>query len=213
MAREARTSHATHSGRAWADALNALLMLGVIVPPALLTAQLRRICPALGLAAAARGTWAEMLERVLRQLWHERGLSEGLVCEIYLGQPLLLVNLLYFAVVDVGFYLIYLLQGSTWLIDPHWQLIPMSIAAFWFVHPDASSGDAVRPRAIIALGLVYLWGFRLLHNCERQARLHVAERALLPELLLIVIQNNYRHLYTAACICVARLNCTCCPQI
>ena len=45
---------------------------------------------------------------------------------LYIGHPLLFLNLVYFVVVDVGFYAIYLVQRSTWLIDPHWQLIPMS---------------------------------------------------------------------------------------
>ena len=44
-------------------------------------------------------------------------------------------------VVDIGFYTIYLLQQSTWLIDPHWQLIPMSIAMYWSTHPDAGSSQ------------------------------------------------------------------------
>ena len=160
-------AHPPPGGRAVADALNALLMLGVIVPPALLTGHLRHACPAanIGVAAATNEPWIEALGRILQHLQHEGSLSEPLLCGLYLQQPLLLVNLIYFVVVDVGFYLIYLLQGSTWLIDPHWQLIPMSIAAFWFSHPDATTGGVMHPRAIIALGLVYLWGFRLLHNC------------------------------------------------
>ena len=52
--------------------------------------------------------------------------ADGRVCELYIGHPLLFLNLVYIVVVDVGFYVIYLVQRSTWLIDPHWQLIPMS---------------------------------------------------------------------------------------
>jgi steroid 5-alpha reductase family enzyme len=78
----------------------------------------------------------------------------------------LFVNLVYLLVVDLGFYLIYLLQGSTWLIDPHWQLIPQSIAAFWFTHP--SSGSASHPRAMITMALLNVWAFRLLHNYFRR---------------------------------------------
>ena len=47
-------------------------------------------------------------------------------------------------------------HAGTWLIDPHWQLIPMSIATFWFTHPDATdpADTEKHPRAAIALGLV-----------------------------------------------------------
>ncbi len=173
LVRMSGTSSGT--GRALQDALNALLMLGVILPPALLTAQLRHICPStqdvhLRTARDLDSTWAGTLERVVQQVRHEGGPSEAMLCELYLEQPLLLINLVYFVVVDVGFYLIYLLQSSTWLIDPHWQLIPMSIAAFWVSHPHATPNDAVHPRALLALGLVYLWGFRLLHNCKCHSR-------------------------------------------
>jgi hypothetical protein len=168
------------SSRLIKDVLNALLMLGVIIPPALITAHLWRVCPALALGdealpAPSGASWAEVLERSLVQIQSEDGPGTALACELFLDQPLLLVNLLYFVVVDVGFYIIYLLQASTWLIDPHWQLIPMSIAAFWFTHPDSASNAAeavslaswaVHPRALLALVLVYAWGFRLLHNCE-----------------------------------------------
>ena len=81
--------------------------------------------------------------------------------------PFLFVNLVYILVVDIGFYIIYLLQGSTWLIDPHWQLIPQSIAAFWFTHPN--SQGASHPRALITMAFLNVWAFRLLHNyCRRE---------------------------------------------
>lgn len=166
--RELRMSGSAGTSRALQDALNALLMLGVILPPALLTAQLRHDCPSTLKVEPTEldSTWAGALERILYQVRHEGVPSEATMCELYLEQPMLLVNLLYFVVVDVGFYLIYLLQGSTWLIDPHWQLIPMSIAAFWISHPNATANEVVHPRAKLSLALVYLWGFRLLHNCE-----------------------------------------------
>jgi len=81
-------------------------------------------------------------------------------------------------VVDVGFYFIYLLQNSTWLIDPHWQLIPMSIAAFWYTHPDASpisTNQAMHPRAHLTLALVMLWGLRLLHNYFRRENWNIGK--------------------------------------
>ena len=48
-----------------------------------------------------------------------------------------------------------MIQGSTWLIDPHWQLIPVCIALFFWTHPDVGWG--VHPRAYVCLGLVLVW--------------------------------------------------------
>lgn len=109
-----------------------------------------------------------------------RPLLSPVACKVYEHYPRLFVNLLYFVVVDVGFYLIYLLQSSTWLIDPHWQLIPVCISLFSFTHPDSSSssgsgGGEKNLRAYLALGLLLLWATRLMHNYVRRERLRFGE--------------------------------------
>jgi len=96
-------------------------------------------------------------------------------CHVYLHHPFLFVNLLYFVVVDLGFWAIYLAQGSTWLIDPHWQFIPMCIAFFYYSHPGADTAahtTAPNSRAWIAMVLVLVWAGRLLHNYFRRERWH-----------------------------------------
>ena len=140
-------------------------MVGVAVPPLVLVARLRRYCQAGGEDRTNYGSSAFALVSSLATSPSSFLAPGAASCELYLSHPVAFVNLLYFLVVDVGFYLVYVLQASTWLIDPHWQLIPVAIAAFWFTHPD-SGGD----RAVLSLGLVVLWAARLLHNYFRFRR-------------------------------------------
>jgi len=84
--------------------------------------------------------------------------------DLYLGHPISFVNLMYAVFVDVGFWLIYLVQGSTWLIDPHWQIIPVCIAFFYWTHPTAVSSL----RGTLTLALVLVWASRLTHNYLRR---------------------------------------------
>jgi steroid 5-alpha reductase family enzyme len=155
--------------------LNAALMLGVIIPPACLTYYLRHHCT--GLPEATLDSGASSFDLGCKWLKAAFNPSEELApmldtpnaaCEIYITHPFLFVNLVYLLVVDIGFYFIYLVQGSTWLIDPHWQLIPQSIAAFWYTHPNSSG--AAHPRAVITMVLLNVWAFRLLHNYVRRER-------------------------------------------
>lgn len=124
------------------SALNAALMLGVVVPPALAVATLRSGC---GEA-------------------EHRGSLFGEACGMYMEQPVLFVNVLYAIVVDFGFWVIYLAQGSTWLIDPHWQIIPACIALFYASHPRA----IVSWKPILMLALLFVWATRLMHNYLRR---------------------------------------------
>ena len=77
--------------------LNFLLMLGVMIPPAFTVWALQT-----GLGSSHE--WAEWLQG------------------IYFTSPITFINLAYFVFVDVMFWIIYMAQGSTWLIDPHWQV-------------------------------------------------------------------------------------------
>ena len=152
------------------DTLNALLMLGVMIPPALLVHYHRVNCDA-GEGDAGGGTGAPELFDAARAVAKEWAGGEvgAASCHTYLHLPFLFVNLLYFVVVDLGFWGIYLAQGSTWLIDPHWQFIPVCIAGFYYSHPSAAASN---PRAWIAMVLVLVWAGRLLHNYFRRERWH-----------------------------------------
>jgi steroid 5-alpha reductase family enzyme len=159
---------------------NFLLMVGVCVPPALYVAVLHRRCPAetptsgeSGLALARQ--WLAALPADASSMFAP---PSSVACDVYASHPRLCVNLIYFVVVDVGFYLIYLLQGSTWLIDPHWQLIPVCISLFFFSHPDAGWDEGVpqHPRAYLVLGLLLVWATRLMHNYLRREGYQFGDR-------------------------------------
>ena len=117
----------------------------------------------------------DLAVRWLGDLFHQS--DDAVACTVYVDRPVLFVNLVYFVVVDVGFYVIYLLQSSTWLIDPHWQLLPTSIALFYYSHPHAAaSPDGHHPRALLTLVLVLVWAARLLHNYLRREQWRFGER-------------------------------------
>ena len=166
-----------YHGRSVQNLLNAILMVGVIVPPALTTYYLRSTCtnlpPPKKLSVGASGldtgiVWLEAIFlRPKKQFLSLLG-TPNARCELHTTQPFVYLNLLYFLVVDIGIYFIDIVQNSTWLIDPHWQLIPQCIAAFWFTHPI--SNGASHPRAIITTIFVSLWAVRLLHNYFRRER-------------------------------------------
>jgi len=90
---------------------NAALMIGVCVPPVALVMWLQSSCDFASLSSAAPPL-------ISPEWW----------CYTYYSRPAVFVNVVYGLVVDAGFWLIYLAQGSTWLIDPHWQIIPACIA-------------------------------------------------------------------------------------
>ena len=154
------------------DLFNLIIMFGVLVPPALYVNALLSACDA-GSASTSEAT-SPLVFSVLSDLSAHAWPPSDAMCELYVHHPLGFLNVAYFVVVDVGFYAIYLAQGSTWLIDPHWQLIPMAIACFYYSHPavmgwgGGHGGGQQRPRAVLALALVFLWGARLLHNYFRR---------------------------------------------
>jgi len=134
-------------GTSAASIFNAILCFGVVIPPACYAWYLKNEC------GDASDAW-----------------PPADACALYLHYPVLCVNVFYFVVVDVLFWLIYLAQNSTWLIDPHWQIIPVSIAFFYYTHPNstAGTGGAGEWRAHLTLFLVLLWASRLMHNYLRR---------------------------------------------
>ena len=75
------------------------------------------------------------------------------------------VNVLFFLNVCVLFWLLSLVQRSTWLIDPYWTLIPLFIAGFYCAHPLA---DPEPLRSGLAWLVLVAWSVRLTHNYFRR---------------------------------------------
>ncbi|GFR47281.1 hypothetical protein Agub_g8968 [Astrephomene gubernaculifera] len=99
--------------------------------------------------------------------------SSDFWCAVGFQQPLVAVNLVFFLNVGVLFWLISLVQGSTWLIDPFWTIAPMMIALFYQHHPAAST-DPLRSR--LSMGLMWLWAARLTHSYFRREEWQVGAR-------------------------------------
>ncbi|KAF3790430.1 Uncharacterized protein EJ110_NYTH16601 [Nymphaea thermarum] len=79
--------------------------------------------------------------------------------------PILLANLLFFINVDIIFWVISLLQKSTWLIDLYWTVIPVMLVHYYASHPYQRS-DSKRSRTIV--WLTWVWSIRLTHNYFRR---------------------------------------------
>ena len=90
----------------------------------------------------------------------ERWLKDA--CELALGSPIVFVNVLFFLNVSVGFWIIGLVQGNFWLIDPYWTFIPPLIGHFYLSHPLAVHPSTAR--GMVAIALVWIWSIRLTHN-------------------------------------------------
>ncbi|EKX53609.1 hypothetical protein GUITHDRAFT_64145 [Guillardia theta CCMP2712] len=87
-------------------------------------------------------------------------------CELALGSPIVFVNVLFFVNVSVGFWIIGLVQGNFWLIDPYWTFIPPLIGHFYLSHPLAVHPSTAR--GMVAMALVWIWSIRLTHNYFRR---------------------------------------------
>lgn len=86
---------------------------------------------------------------------------------LLLHHPVVAANLFFFVFVDVQFWLIALVQRSSWLIDPYWTLIPPLLAIFYFTHPLADSDPS---RAVASFALLAIWSIRLTANYFRRER-------------------------------------------
>ena len=89
----------------------------------------------------------------------------GDACAVAIERPFVFANLLFFANVTVGFWVVGLLQRSFWLIDPYWTLIPPLLAHLYQLHPRASYDPA---RSCACLVLVWVWSLRLTHSYFRR---------------------------------------------
>lgn len=134
---------------------NFSIMIGVTLPPVLLVAAFHKWCD---------------FGNMTQELADKKGLEYA--CSLYYNHPIISVNLFYLVFVDIGFWLVYLAQDSTWLIDPHWQIIPLCISWFYFTHPLAVHSA----RAWITLSLVALWAARLMHNYLRREEWQFGDR-------------------------------------
>jgi len=90
-----------------------------------------------------------------------------------LYHPLVYVNVVFMLNVCILFWLISLVQKSTWLIDPYWTFIPPMIAIYYAFHPLAR-GDATRSN--VTLGLVCAWATRLTHSYFRREKWTIGGR-------------------------------------
>jgi steroid 5-alpha reductase family enzyme len=80
--------------------------------------------------------------------------------------PVALVNVYFFFNVCVLFWVISLVQRSTWLIDPYWTLIPLGVNYTYQLH--AGAGASRSARAFAAELLLWLWSARLTHSYFRR---------------------------------------------
>lgn len=129
--------------------MNFCIMVGVTLPPIVVVWTLRQHCD---------------VNKLMENSFWSAPTGAGRACALYYNHPIAFVNLVYFIVVDIVFWLIYLVQQSTWLIDPHWQIIPACIACFYFTHPTA----VYSARALTTFILLLVWACRLMYNYVRR---------------------------------------------
>ena len=83
------------------------------------------------------------------------------------SSPFACVNFLFLLNVDVGFWVLSIIQRSTWLIDPYWTFLPLLIAYAYKFHPTAEY-DAFRSK--VAIGILCTWAIRLTYNYFRREK-------------------------------------------
>nr|XP_043622575.1 uncharacterized protein C594.04c-like [Erigeron canadensis] len=81
--------------------------------------------------------------------------------------PLILANILFFLNIDVGFWLISLLQSSNWMIDLYWTVIPVLLVHYFESHPGAEYNSW---RSTLVVLLTWVWAIRLTHNYFRREK-------------------------------------------
>ncbi|MCO5577383.1 hypothetical protein L7F22_031215 [Adiantum nelumboides] len=109
--------------------------------------------------------------------FHSKASAEHLwwehICTWSCAHPLALLNVLFFFNVSVLFWVISLVQRSTWLIDLYWTVLPVLMAHFFSWHPKSMS-DPLRSRVVITL--TWIWSARLTHSYFRRENWQWGER-------------------------------------
>jgi hypothetical protein len=75
--------------------------------------------------------------------------TKSTLCELGLHDPLGFVNVLFGTNVVLLFWIISVIQRSTWLIDPYWTFLPVFIGLFYITHPLANGNTT---RAAVTFG-------------------------------------------------------------
>jgi steroid 5-alpha reductase family enzyme len=94
-------------------------------------------------------------------------------CRFGAQHPLIMTNILLFVFMDVLFWVVSLVQGSTWMIDPYWTLIPLYLAGFYQIHP-LSNGNSLRT-AMVWFALL-VWSVRLTYSYFRREEFQFGAR-------------------------------------
>lgn len=129
------------------NALNFLLMLAVCIP------------------AVGVTRWSFMSCSALE--------NENIICTLAIQRPLIYANAVFFINVCCLFWIISLIQNSTWLIgknfdprylqvkclsfsDPYWTFVPPLLAAYYALHPHAVKNA----RVVLTVVLILIWSIR-----------------------------------------------------
>ena len=154
-------SHRPHAHLSTRNLVNALLCALAVLPSIMLSEAMLRGCPELAPkplppTRGCRLTWGGCSSGCVAQLGGWTGVrcvppgggtaagsgteddpaaaAVAALCDLAARSPVWWVQLLFFANVTVGFWLVGLLQRSFWLIDPYWTLLPPLIGV-WYEGP------------------------------------------------------------------------------
>mmetsp|Transcript_17909 Transcript_17909/g.50452 ORF Transcript_17909/g.50452 Transcript_17909/m.50452 type:complete len:448 (+) Transcript_17909:3-1346(+) len=95
------------------------------------------------------------------------------VCEYGIRYPAAFANVLFFFGICVLFWILNIVQGSTWLIDPYWTFIPVMLAVYYRLHP---TGEADLQRGRMAMVAILTWSARLTHSYFRREEFQFGAR-------------------------------------
>ncbi|CAG9461258.1 unnamed protein product [Pedinophyceae sp. YPF-701] len=137
---------------------NLALMFAVLPAPIYSAKALLEMCP-----VGAVGSSGSLLTDALN--WCAKTTCES---------PIVATNLFFLVFVCFVFWVIGLVQGSIWLIDPYWTFIPLLVHYFYAAHPGAAAADSLRSQT--SLVILWAWAFRLTHSYFRREEWAVGAR-------------------------------------